>query len=272
MLKTRIATALALLVVLLPILYFEVRPAVLLVAGLFMAAAIWESARLFSLARPILNALVWTAVFAAIVVQSRAHGILLLCILCVLIWLLRLVPMLKLGPPPIGQLGNRLLHGVYAIAILGCFTAVVALFSHSSLYLLSVMVIVWIADIGAYFVGRAFGKHKLAPAISPGKSWEGALGGWILVLLAGVAATAVWPAADTLAAHVRFAWGWFGLAIVLTLIVAASVVGDLVESQLKRRAAVKDSSNLLPGHGGVLDRVDSLIPVLPLAVWIGSWL
>jgi phosphatidate cytidylyltransferase len=136
------------------------------------------------------------------------------------------------------------------------------------------MVLVWIADIGAYFSGKAFGKRKLAPSISPGKSWEGAIGGAVAVLL--IAALAILfgaPAlADTFAARVQARFGWLALAAVLLVLVAASVVGDLFESQLKRRAGVKDSSSLLPGHGGVLDRIDALIPVLPLAALIDHWL
>src|SRR5438105_7130994 len=117
---------------------------------------------------------------------------------------------------------NTMLSLMYAIAIVGCFAAIVELFRHSPVYLLSVMAIVWIADIGAYFSGKAFGRHKLAPAISPGKSWEGALGGW-LALLALSAASVLSPAlADTFAAHVQRSWGWPGLIGVMTLLAAAS--------------------------------------------------
>ena len=134
------------------------------------------------------------------------------------------------------------------------------------------MAIVWIADIGAYFSGKAFGKRKLAPSISPGKSWEGAIGGGILVLLAAVASIATPALGDTFAVRLYQTWGWLGFFAVLILMVAASIVGDLFESQLKRRAAMKDSSNLLPGHGGVLDRIDALIPTLPLAALITYWM
>jgi phosphatidate cytidylyltransferase len=134
------------------------------------------------------------------------------------------------------------------------------------------MAIVWVADIGAYFAGKAFGKRKLAPSISPGKSWEGAIGGAIAVLvIASLTVLYGGPAlANTFAVRVQHAFGWPALVAVLVLMSAASVVGDLFESQLKRRAGMKDSSKLLPGHGGVLDRIDALIPVLPLAALIGS--
>lgn len=124
--------------------------------------------------------------------------------------------------------------------------------------LLSLLCIVWIADTGAYFAGRAFGRHKLAPSISPGKTWEGVAGGaagvafYVLVLQASGAADAG-PLAG--------AAGW-ALASTLT---ALSVLGDLFESLVKRQAGAKDSGTLLPGHGGVLDRIDGLTSTLPVA-------
>jgi len=135
-----------------------------------------------------------------------------------------------------------------------------------------VLAIVWVADIGAYFAGKAFGRRKLAPSISPGKSWEGAIGGGIAVLVLGSLSVQFGgdAFANTFAARVQHTYGWPALVVVLVLMVAASIVGDLFESQLKRRAGMKDSSNLLPGHGGVLDRIDALVPVLPLAALIGA--
>jgi len=161
---------------------------------------------------------------------------------------------------------------LYGIALLGAFLAILALFERSVLYMFSVMALVWIADIGAYFSGKAFGKRKLAPSISPGKSWEGAIGGGVLVLLAGFGSVAIPALQDTFAASLYQSWGVIGMVLVLTLLVAASIVGDLFESQLKRRAGMKDSSNLLPGHGGVLDRLDALIPTVPLAVLVSHWM
>ena len=157
------------------------------------------------------------------------------------------------------------------MAILGCFVAMLALFSHSALYLFSVLALVWVADIGAYFSGKAFGRRKLAPSISPGKTWEGAIGGWIAVMTLSVGCTLIPELRDTFAVQLQLRHGWLALLLALSLIVAASVVGDLFESQLKRRAGVKDSSALLPGHGGVLDRIDALIPVLPLALLLDVW-
>lgn len=272
MLKTRVITALVLLAVLLALLFSHSFLAFALVVTLFFAAAAWEGFRLFGGKHPIAGAALWTAAFAYIAFSAAFSGALPLFGLCVAIWAVRLAPSLALGLPPLDGIANRLLNGIYSIAILGCFVAILVLFKHSPLYLFSVMAIVWIADIGAYFSGKAFGKRKLAPSISPGKSWEGAFGGWLAVLLFFAATTAFPVLNDTFAAALRTRWGWLGFLAALSLLVAASIVGDLFESQLKRRIGMKDSSHLLPGHGGVLDRIDALIPALPLAVLIGFWL
>ena len=137
-------------------------------------------------------------------------------------------------------------------------------------FILSILCLVWAADIAAYFGGRAFGKRKLALAISPGKSWEGVWSGMLGVVLLAV----VWMAIDrnggvdsaSLYTRLFEAHGALGLGMVLIFLAAMSVVGDLVESLVKRSAGAKDSSGLLPGHGGVLDRVDALLPVFPLAL------
>lgn len=273
MLRTRVITALLLLAVLLPILYFNYFPAFAVVSTLFFAAAIWESARIFGGSAK--AALSWAAaaliLFAAMMYQGSGPNVRLLFMLCVVIWGLRFVPALAVGLPALTSIGNRLVAASYAIAIFGCFLAIVVLFHHSPMYLLSVLIIVWAADIGAYFSGKAFGRHKLAPSISPGKSWEGAVGGWILVLAMTVAFSFTSSLADTFPMRLLAVWGWPALLLAMTALVAASVAGDLFESLLKRRAGIKDSSNLLPGHGGVLDRVDALIPVLPLAALLSFW-
>lgn len=129
----------------------------------------------------------------------------------------------------------------------------------------AVMVLVWAADVGAYFAGKAFGKRKLAPKVSPGKSWEGFMGGMALslFLVALLGLYLEWL-------PVMVAQALLGAAIV----VAFSVLGDLTESMFKRQSGIKDSSNLLPGHGGVFDRIDSLtaaIPVFALLLWLSGY-
>ena len=133
--------------------------------------------------------------------------------------------------------------------------------------LLSLLLLIWIADILAYFGGKEFGKHKLAPHISPGKTREGALFG-----LAGVV---VWMLAtasfeQSYASWLLQIWGWIGLVICSILLGMLAILGDLFESFLKRQANVKDSSRLLPGHGGVYDRVDAVIAVVPVAYFLIS--
>lgn len=149
-----------------------------------------------------------------------------------------------------------------ALVILPTWAAMAALHAVSTWLLLAAMALVWVADISAYFAGRAFGKHKLAPAISPGKTWEGVAGAVVGVLIYGGIVLTFSPLAGTLSVAAPL------LALMLMLLTAVSVMGDLFESLLKRQAGIKDSSNLLPGHGGVLDRIDALTSTLPLAALI----
>jgi phosphatidate cytidylyltransferase len=149
------------------------------------------------------------------------------------------------------------------IVLIGAWLALVELKARSPGLVLAAMAIVWIADTAAYFGGRSFGKHKLAPAVSPGKTWEGAY--------FGVGAVALYALAlAPFATSAGYAGGIDGTSIALWVAFAAalgaiSVVGDLFESLLKRQAGVKDSGRLLPGHGGVLDRTDALLAAMPPA-------
>ena len=156
------------------------------------------------------------------------------------------------------------------MALTATWVAVVQLQARSPALLLALMAIVWIADSAAYFAGRRFGKRKLAPSISPGKTWEGVYGGLIAVAIYALAllpfANGAGYSAPILAPTV-IAWA----ALVLGL-AGLSVVGDLFESQLKRHRGVKDSGKLLPGHGGVLDRIDALMAALPPAALIAHYL
>ena len=139
--------------------------------------------------------------------------------------------------------------------------AMVALEPRDALLALAVA---WIADTAAYFVGRRWGRHKLAPSISPGKTWEGALGG-----LAGAAAYAMILSILLAGVQGTRMAAFLGVAALLT---AVSIVGDLFESAVKRQAGVKDSGTLLPGHGGMLDRIDSATALLPLGALLVPWL
>ena len=127
---------------------------------------------------------------------------------------------------------------------------------------LSVFVFLWVNDTGAYCCGSLFGKHKLFPRISPGKSWEGSIGGGVFVI---AAAALVWYLTDTYDMNPTGMgmWEWMGLGLT---VVVFGTWGDLVESLFKRTLGIKDSGNILPGHGGMLDRFDSSLLAIPAAV------
>jgi phosphatidate cytidylyltransferase len=133
--------------------------------------------------------------------------------------------------------------------------------------LLLVLGLVWVADIAAYFAGNAFGRRRLAPSISPGKTWEGVAGALAATLVYAILCAV--PGAP-LSPYVQGA-AWAGYLGATALLCGVSIVGDLFESALKRRAGVKDSGSLLPGHGGILDRVDSIMPTLPIAAVLLHW-
>lgn len=128
--------------------------------------------------------------------------------------------------------------------------------------LISLLALVWVADIFAYFGGKRFGRRKLAPTISPGKTVEGAAIG-LLGVLGWMTGSALWS--GTYAWRVLQVWGWPGVVASALLLGLLAILGDLFESMLKRQAQVKDSGNLLPGHGGVYDRVDAVVAVVPVA-------
>jgi len=189
------------------------------------------------------------------------------------VWGLLAAVLLRRGVPGWGRWPRvwRLWGGLF---LMGC--AWLALVQSRQLglgFLLSVLTLVWMADIAAYFGGKTWGRRKLASTISPGKTWEGVFSGMAGVLLLA----AVWLWLDrqgltdqpSLFSRLWALGPWLAVPAILFLS-AMSVVGDLVESLVKRSAGMKDSSQLLPGHGGVLDRVDALLPVLPLAMMFAT--
>jgi phosphatidate cytidylyltransferase len=171
-------------------------------------------------------------------------------------WVFVAIPWLARG----WQVRAPLLLSVVGLAVLLPSWLALARLQVQPWQLLAVMGIVWIADSAAYFAGRAWGRHKLAPAISPGKTWEGAAGAGVAVAVYYFALYRVVPE-----------WGWWngsGGALLFASVAVMSVVGDLFESAIKRQAGVKDSGALLPGHGGALDRIDSMTATLPLAAML----
>lgn len=273
MLRTRIATALVLLLVVVAALWLG-RPAFVALAALMFGAAIWEWLRLAGVASrvAIASAVLMVGllvVLDALRVGPGRAGLTLICTGAAALWLTITAVLvqaqrrgLKLGRASTMVLGGLLLPAAWF--------ALLALYQSGLVLLISVLAIVWIADICAYFAGRAFGRSKLASNISPGKTWAGVVGAVVGVLAIASALRLAAPDAPLLTNHL-FRRGAELAFPLLAVIVAASIVGDLFESLIKRQAGMKDSSNLLPGHGGVLDRIDALLPVLPLAVLLHRW-
>lgn len=135
---------------------------------------------------------------------------------------------------------------------------------------ISLLMIVWVADIMAYFTGMALGKNRMAPAISPKKSWEGVAGGMLSVILLGFLAYWIAPDVQTVPSVIIEKSGYIAWIVIAFVLVSLSIVGDLFESALKRQAGIKDSSNLLPGHGGFYDRLDAMMPTLPAGFLVVS--
>ena len=180
------------------------------------------------------------------------------CGLATLFWVAVGTPSVLLNWQP-RSTWTRAAAGV--VVLLGAFVAVVELQARSPWLVLAAMAIVWIADTAAYFTGRRLGRHKLAPAISPGTSWEGAWGGIAAVVIYALLLVPLAPRAGIQAtADPSSIAAWLVFVVALA---ALSIIGDLHESLLKRRAGVKDSGTLLPGHGGVLDRTDALLAAMP---------
>lgn len=283
MLKQRVITAVVLLAVLLPALFASNPLFFHAIVLAMVSAGAWEWGRLNGLGT-------WAAL------GSGALGLIaglltyfmgglqadcqLLWLVAGLAWVVAGVVLLRLGVAGWGKLPFALRWPVGLLALWVAGLAMVQAHGRGLNFLFSVLLLVWVADVFAYFAGRAFGqrlvKVKLAPSISPGKSWEGAIGGALGVLLMGV----VWavqelgqssavPVAASLYARL-LSQGWWLLLLGCVFLTAMSVVGDLVESLVKRSAGMKDSSQLLPGHGGVLDRIDALLPTLPLAMLLAN--
>ena len=275
MLKTRVLTAIILLTIFLAVLF--VLPPIYL-GGFFLLlvmAAAWEWSRLILPSQPLLAYLYASACLLAIVGLMLLHqplGPFALMFIASIFWLLIAPLMLSRG------LKINLKKWSAAYIILGLVLLPATWFSVMFLremglvFLLSTMALVWIADIGAYFVGKAFGKRRLAPEISPGKSIEGAVGGLVLCYVYAGLCTFYLAPTLTLFGVWAYRYGWLPMFLMVTALTFLSIFGDLFESQLKRLAGVKDSSHLLPGHGGVLDRVDALIPVMPIAVLLVGFL
>lgn len=276
MLRARVLTAVLLLAGLGALLFAA--PSVYWKGAVLSAAllASWEWGgliRLPMLSRGLYVGLTALLAWACDWVQARdsASGLMgALYLLSLVFWVgvapLWLARQWKIGSP-------ALLAATGWLLILPTGFALVSLHQVGPWVLLMFMAVIWLSDSAAYFVGRAWGKHKLAPAISPGKTWEGVGGGLAAVLVYASALGFCGVAdmrADAVLRNLGLAWIPFSL-----LLAVLGILGDLFESWIKRCAGVKDSGRVLPGHGGILDRIDALTAALPLAAWIvmekGGW-
>ena len=283
MLKQRVITAILLLAVLLPAMFYTTPVPFCAVALVLIAAGGWEWGRLntYSFNVSVLLGLV----LAALCSLAWYAGLLdkpmpLLWTLAGAAWVLLGGWLLRVGVAGWPRIPKvvRLVGGL--VALWFAWLAVAQARVIGVQFLLSVLVLVWAADIAAYAAGRTFGgrftRSKLAPSISPGKSWEGVWGGMAGVVLLAFAWALLERSGHAVFSGSLYArvWGQHGVLVMLLGVIflaAMSVVGDLVESLVKRSAGVKDSSGLLPGHGGVLDRVDALLPAVPLAMMLVSF-
>lgn len=273
MLKERIITAIIMLLVFAGMVFFAPNRVWFAGVGILMAWAAAEWANLAKLPQipkalyvmlmPIFLALLWISfanhyhpwVFSMVMFVSVAF------------WLLIVPLWLYFG----WKVSNRwllMLCGALVLLPAGLCFLYIRQSPQEGWFLLGLLAVVWIADIAAYFTGRAFGKHKLAPSISPGKTIEGAAGAWIGVTIY-LAAIALWLKPDGFA-DLRISVGV--VLLMAFFLTYQSIIGDLFESWLKRCAGVKDSGSSLPGHGGILDRIDAILPVLPLQIVLLSWL
>jgi len=273
MLAQRILTAVVLLALLVPALLATAAWPFNLLTLLLIASAGWEWSRLnqagMALSLALAAALVM-ACAAAVAAGWSEQAPRLAWWLAALVWVGGGALALRSGPSSWPHLARPIRWLLGLAALWAAWLAISHARSIGINFILSVFCLVWAADIAAYFGGRRFGRRKLAPTISPGKSWEGVYSGvagvFVLAWAWSVAETRVATDSLSLFGQLREHLGLVVGLAALAILAAMSVVGDLVESLVKRAAGAKDSSRLLPGHGGVLDRVDALLPVFPLAL------
>ncbi len=269
MLKQRILTALILIpLVIAGIVYLPTWAIAIILAALMLQGA-WEWSRLAGLQNnPLRVAYVVTLFLLLWYCWSSMADQSLLQVLAKVAAIGWVLATLWIFFPALGQQKSvlhtiiKLLAGVFVIAV--TWVAMVNLHAqaeHGPRWLLYFMFLIWIADSGAYFAGRAFGKHKLAPVVSPGKTWEGVAGAVVMVLIYSLTAQYWLPVSED---------NLMPVILLSLFLVPVSVIGDLFESLMKRQSGIKDSGTLLPGHGGVMDRIDSMTAVFPVTMWIAT--
>jgi phosphatidate cytidylyltransferase len=270
MLKTRVLTAVVALALFLAALLLLPRGAWVMVCALILGVAAWEWGGLVRLAAVGRGA--WTACLVALFLAPSfvnvpgARGWYAppwAYYAAAFFWVV-LAPLWMWRRP--GAAHRLVLLAVGAAVLVPGFAALVDLRRDGWPVLLALLATVWVSDTAAYFVGRRFGRRKLAPAISPGKTWAGVAGALAAVALYALAWASLGSPASMPVAFDGTRSGAPWIVPVLLALAVAGMIGDLFESLIKRQAGVKDSGTILPGHGGVLDRIDALLAMLPLAV------
>ena len=272
MLRTRVLTALVLLLILATAAVIS--PQVLIaLAAVFLGIVLAEWLRLSAVpARLAVPGAVMLAGAALALemggVRPAPRVLAGACVLACSAWMAIGFVLTMAQRGPVRMARSLLVAGALLLAGVA-WLALVELLQRGITWTLSVLALVWLADIAAYFSGRAFGVRKLASRISPSKTWAGVWGAVLAVVVVAEAGRWLWPQGALWSTKLLLAAPGPGIAILLVF-VAMSIIGDLFESLVKRQAGVKDSGTILPGHGGVWDRIDATLPVLPLAV-LGHW-
>jgi phosphatidate cytidylyltransferase len=278
MLKTRVITASVLLACFVPILLFSSVITFSLIVSLVIALAAWEWGRFlwpeqkynaiyFSLFTQLLLILILILLhqFEGQELGAVQQNLQVILWISAIFWIFCVPFILRKSLQFSIPKNIWLLTTAGLVIFVSDFYALILLREKGIWFVLTVLMIAWVADIGAYFTGKKWGKHKLAPQISPGKSREGAIGGIFMVCMIALACNHYNILMNDFFSFIGNGYSVFSLILISVFLASMSVIGDLFESQLKRLIGVKDSSNLLPGHGGVLDRLDALLPVLPIA-------
>lgn len=260
MLRQRVITAVIMACLVLGAIFWLPANVTAVVITLVMLAGAWEWGGFLGLKQPLAR-VGYVVVIAACVAFVWSQGLgstraSQLLSAAAIWWFIALLWILTI--PGTVNRGSAALAGI--LVLVPAWFALIRLHQQAPFWLLFLLLLVVAADVGAYFAGRQFGRHKLAPKVSPGKTWEGVLG--------GLAAAAVMAVVGT---------AWFAVDVaefigVCAIVVIASIVGDLTESLFKRHAGLKDSGTILPGHGGVLDRVDSVTAAAPIFLLGMQWL
>jgi phosphatidate cytidylyltransferase len=268
-LKQRVLTAVVLFAALVGALaWSSLAFAVLITLGLAIAQAEWLQLAgwRFGRALPLTLALGGVMIAALVLATAQLEAIIApVTTTATVVWLVLGALLLRPGQQGAFRVAPATSTVLALLLPLAAWCALMLFLREGPALLLSVLFIVWIADTAAYFVGRAFGRRKLAPHISPGKTWAGVWGAIAAVIVVALIAWKSFPDASLYTNRLLDASGVALTLPILALLVALSIVGDLFESLLKRQAGRKDSGNLLPGHGGFYDRLDAMLALLPPA-------